>query len=125
MRLPFAVSDGDMASFAEISGDCNPLHCDDAFARSKGFQGRVVYGALIIAKVSQLIGMELPGRDAIWSGVDMQFAAPLMVGQPAEIEASVAHISAAARSVELTLRIRADGKLIARGKALVAVHGDA
>jgi acyl dehydratase len=124
VRLPFAVTDGDMAAFAAISGDRNPLHCNDAFAQSRGFPGRVVYGALLVAKVSKLIGMELPGRDAIWSSLDIQFASPLLVGQPAVIEASVAHISAAASSLELKLRIHADGKLIARGKALVAVHTD-
>lgn len=122
--LPFTITDGDMAAFAAISGDHNPLHCDAAFAQSKGFSGRVVYGALLVAKISKLIGMELPGRDAIWSDLNIQFAAPLMVSQPAEIEAAVAKISVSTRSLELTLRIRANGKLIARGKALVAVHRD-
>jgi acyl dehydratase len=125
VRLSFMISDHDMESFAAISGDRNPLHCDDAFARSKGFPGRVVYGALLVAKISQLIGMELPGRDAVWTGLDIQFIAPLSIGQPAEIEAIVARISPAVRALELILRIQTGGKVIARGKASAVVHRDA
>jgi 3-hydroxybutyryl-CoA dehydratase len=125
VRLAFTVSDEDMAAFAALSGDRNPLHCDDAFARSKGFPGRVVYGALLVAKISQVIGMELPGRDAVWSGINIQFVAPLSIGQPAEIEATVTRVSTAVRALELTLRIQAGGKVIARGKASATVHRDA
>jgi acyl dehydratase len=125
VRLSFAVTNADMAAFAAISGDHNPLHCDDTFAKSKGFPGRVVYGALLVAKISQLIGMELPGRDAVWSSLNIQFAAPLFVGQAAEIEATLARVSTAVRALDLTLRIQSGDKLIARGKASVMVSGDA
>ncbi len=125
VRLAFTVSDGDMEAFAALSGDRNPLHCDEAFARSKGFPGRVVYGALLVAKISQVIGMELPGRDAVWTGLDIQFVAPLSIGEPAELEATVTRVSPAVRALELTLRIRAGEKVIARGKASAVVHRDA
>ena len=124
-RLSFTVTEDDMAAFAAISGDYNPLHCVDAFAKSKGYPGCVVYGALLVAKISQLIGMELPGRDAIWTRLDIQFVSPLFVGQPAEIVAILARISSAVRALELTLRIEADSKLIARGKASAVMHRDA
>lgn len=124
-RHSFVVSDSDMETFASLSGDRNPLHCDDTFARSKGFAGRVVYGALLVARISQVIGMELPGRDAVWTGLEIQFVSPLMLGEAAEIEATVARISPAVRALELTLRIHSGGRVIARGKASAVVHRDA
>lgn len=117
----FAIDDAEMRAFAALSGDRNPLHCDESFARARGFSGRVVYGALLVAKVSRLIGMELPGRDALWNSLQMQFAAPLIVGEPARLDASLTQVSEAARSVVLALTVTSGGKTVARGKAMVSV----
>jgi len=54
----FVITLEDMSSFSIISGDYNPLHIDNKFAIDKGFEGVVVYGGLIIAKISKLIGMK-------------------------------------------------------------------
>jgi acyl dehydratase len=115
----FSVSPEDMARFAELSGDFNPLHIDDAFARGKQFEGRVVYGALIIAKVSRLIGMELPGRDSVWTKVTFQFNRPLYVGQTATLQGVVATLSEATGFVELKLTLKVDGRPLAKGIAEV------
>ena len=120
--VPFIVSRDDMARFADVSGDFNPLHVDDSFARSKGFEGVVVYGALIIAKVSQLIGMQLPGRDAVWMSVALDFLKPLYIGQQAHVEGVVTSVSAATGVIEMKLRIRAlADQLVAKGKAEVLI----
>lgn len=117
----FSVDDAEMEAFAALSGDRNPLHRDQAFATARGFSGCVVYGALLVAKVSRLIGMELPGRDALWNSVQMQFSAPLIVGEQARLEATLVQVSEAARSMMLVLTIISGEKTIARGKALVSV----
>lgn len=118
-RVAFTVTPEDMAAFAVLSGDHNPLHTDDAFARAKGFEGAVVYGALMVAKVSQLIGMRLPGRDSVWASLAMDFRKPLFVGQAAEVEGTVAEVSASTGMVVLKLTVRADGKMLAKGQAEV------
>ena len=121
--VAFSITGEQMEQFAQLSGDCNPLHTDEEFARSKGFQGRVVYGALLVAKVSQLIGMELPGRDSVWARVSVDFRTPLFIDQTAEAEGVIASVSEATGLVELHLTVRADGKLLARGRAEVVVAG--
>jgi 3-hydroxybutyryl-CoA dehydratase len=120
--LEFSVTADEMQAFAELSGDYNPLHCDIAFARERGFGERVVYGALLVAKISRLIGMELPGRDSLWSGLELLFVSPLLVGEEAVLKASVVHISEATRSLELRLRILSGERVIARGKAGVSIR---
>ena len=119
----FSVSPEDMARFAELSGDFNPLHIDDDFARGKKFEGKVVYGALIIAKVSRLIGMELPGRDSVWTKLTFQFNRPLYVGQVATLEGVVATLSEATGFVELKLTLRVAGRVLAKGIAEVLLVG--
>ena len=117
--VPFTVSAAQMQAFAELSGDFNPLHTDDAFARAKRFDGAVVYGALMVAKVSQLIGMQLPGRDSVWASLALDFRKPLYVGQAAEVEGTVTGVSASTGMVALRLAVRADGKVLAKGTAEV------
>ena len=119
----FAVNADEMGAFAAVSGDYNPLHCDDEFARSKGFKGAVVYGGILLAKVSRLIGMELPGRNSVWTTLDMQFSHPLLVGQMATLEGTVTSLSEATSMVELKLTIRSEDRLLARGRAEVVLVG--
>ncbi len=115
------VDDQQMRAFAVNSGDFNPLHCDDAFARSKGFDGRVVYGGLLVAKISELIGMRLPGRNSVWASLSVDFLKPLYVGESAELEAEIVARSASTGLIELKLLLRKDGKKLLKGRAEVLV----
>lgn len=117
--VDFVVGAEELQQFATLSGDCNPLHVDADFARSKGFDGVVVHGALLVAKISQLIGMQLPGRDSVWTGLTLQFRHPLYVGQAARVEAVVGRLSAATGMVLLKLTLRAGEILLAKGEAEV------
>jgi 3-hydroxybutyryl-CoA dehydratase len=121
-RIEFSVTAQQMRQFAELSSDFNPLHTDPAFARDRGFEGAVVYGGLLLAKVSQLIGMRLPGRDGVWAGVSLDFRRPLYVDQAAEVEGVVTSVSASTGMVALKLTLRAAGKVLATGTAEVVVE---
>ena len=122
-RFSFSISAEDMDAFALLSGDTNPLHTDDAFARAKGFAGRVVYGGLLVAQVSRLLGMELPGRDGVWMGLKIDFRNPLFIDEPAELDAVVDRVSEAVSLVRLKFSIRAGERLIATGTAESKVDG--
>lgn len=123
-RLPFRVSAADMDDFARLSGDRNPLHTDDGHAKARGFAGRVVYGALLVAQISRLLGMEMPGRDGIWTGLKMDFRAPLYIDEDAVLEAVVDRVSEAVSLLRLKIAIRAGDRLIATASAESQVaHG--
>ncbi len=119
--VEFEITREQMRQFAELSGDFNPLHTDDEYARSKGFDGAVVYGALQVAKVSQLIGMRLPGRNSVWASLALEFRRPLYVGQLAQVEGMVTSVSESTGMVELKITVRAGGKVLAKGTAEVVV----
>jgi 3-hydroxybutyryl-CoA dehydratase len=122
VEIPFCVSAEDMRQFAKLSGDENPLHYDSDFAQKKGFKGPVVYGALIIAQVSRLIGMHLPGRNGMLVGLKMKFSVPLMVNEKAILKAHLDTKSTAARLVSIRLRVESNDRLIATGQADVVVR---
>lgn len=120
-QVGFTVTPEQMRHFAELSGDFNPLHTDPEFAGRKGHPGPVVYGALLVAKISQLIGMELPGLDSTWASLSLDFRRPLYVGQAAEVEGTVTGVHRTTGMVELSLVLRAEGKVLAKGKAEVVL----
>ena len=117
--VAFSVNASEMQDFARVSGDYNPLHTDAAFARARGFPDVVVYGALLVAKVSRLIGMQLPGRDSVWVSCALRFHEPLFVDEPASAEGEVTAISGATGLVTLRLRLESHGRLLAKGTAEV------
>jgi acyl dehydratase len=118
----FAISAEQMRAFEALSGDRSPVHVDPEFARAGGFEGTLVYGGLLVAQLSRLIGMELPGRHALWTGLRIQFVRPLYVGQAARLEAEIWHVSEAVHAVDLRFEVRADGQAIASGTAEVSVR---
>jgi len=120
-RVPVRFSEKDLDSFAALSGDRNPIHLDEAYARARGFEGRVVYGALIAASISRLLGEELPGPGCVWHSLTLEFKSPLYAGQDAELAAEVSYWSDEHRIVKLDLALRRGEAVLARGKAQAGV----
>jgi 3-hydroxybutyryl-CoA dehydratase len=122
--MDFCVSAGDQQAFAQLSGDHNPLHLDPEFARNRGFEGAVVFGAMIVAKISHIIGMQLPGPDGIWSSLKIDFRSALLVGETAKLTVSIVHRSDATRSLMLKIHVACGAKTIATGMALATYHNE-
>jgi len=118
-HVVFTISESDMQAFATLSGDTNAIHCDDAYAISYGMKDRVVYGGLILASVSRLIGMELGGSGWVWQSVSAQFKNPLYLGQSATTTAKVSYASHDLGVYRLKFDVRTDHSLIAQGDAQV------
>ncbi|MBK7024682.1 MAG: (R)-hydratase [Sulfuritalea sp.] len=121
-EFEFSIGDVEQQGFAELSGDHNPIHLDAEYAKLCGYEGQVVYGGLLIGKISQVIGMMAPGRAGIWTGLKIDFHRPLYIGQTAFLSSEVSHISVGTRSMMLKVRVSARGKLIAAGTAMATLH---
>lgn len=116
-RIDFRITEQDMAAFRLLSGDHNPLHHDADFARRRGFEGPVVYGGLIVAQVSRLLGQELPGAGCVWRSLAFKFRAPLYVDVSAVATAEVVHANEELGLFQLKIRVEAGGRAVAEGEA--------
>ncbi|HEY2427850.1 MAG TPA: SDR family oxidoreductase [Acidimicrobiales bacterium] len=120
--LDRAVTAADVDRFADLSGDDNPLHIDDVFARRFGQRGRVVHGMLTTSFVSAAIGTVLPGPGALWLRQQLNYRSPVHVGDRLHIEVTVRHVSPATRVLVIEVRVRnQDGNVVIDGTADVQV----
>jgi 3-hydroxybutyryl-CoA dehydratase len=112
---PFQVSEKDLAAFRELSGDNNPLHLDDTYAKTSGFEGRIVYGGLLIAVISRLLGTQVPGPGCLWHTLSLRFLKPLYVKQSALLKATVTYCNMDLQVLRLSISILRGADLIADG----------
>lgn len=115
--LSFTVSARDMETFRELSGDDNPLHFDADFAHARGFEGPLVYGALMVAAISRLLGTKLPGPGCVWHSLKIDFRKPLYVDQTATLAGVVSYCNASLGLLRVTLEVSSGGELLAKGEA--------
>lgn len=115
------VTEADVDRFAALSGDVSPLHVDAGFARSRGFGGRVVHGAYLTALASRLVGVHLPGENALLQSMAMQYRRPVLAGSRLSVTGVVDQLSEAVRGAVLKVSVRdiASGEIAATGKATV------
>jgi len=120
------IADGDIDRFATLSGDESPLHVDKAFARNRGYADRVAHGAYLVALASRLVGMYMPGRNALLLAVQVSFVAPALSGVRVRVRGEVEQLSDSVRSVVLKLTIHdiANEALLARGRLTVGFTTD-
>jgi acyl dehydratase len=79
------ITKEDMLMFKKISGDENPLHSDEFFAKEKGFEKPVVYGFLTASLLSKLAGVHMPGKNSLILSSEIQFVKPILVGEEVEV----------------------------------------
>ncbi|MEJ7892768.1 MAG: SDR family oxidoreductase [Solirubrobacteraceae bacterium] len=116
------ITDEDVDAFVGVSGDVNPLHIDDAFARRHGFQGRVVHGMLLGAFLSRVLGTGLPGPGALWLSQNLRFGRAVYVGDRIAVHVRVKHRSPALGALVIETRIRnGSGEEVMSGEARMMV----
>ena len=114
------LTDADISGFAAVSGDLNPTHLDDAYARSEGLRGRTAHGMWSGAMISTLMGTVYPGPGTVYVSQSMQFLAAARSGDKLEIAVKVKSKDAATQHVVLDCVVRkADGKELMVGEAVV------
>lgn len=74
------ITEFDIYQFAGISGDFNPVHINEEFAKNTFFKGRIAHGILTGSFISTVIGTQLPGPNTIYLSQNFRFTAPVRIG---------------------------------------------
>ena len=105
-------------TYAELTGDYNPLHFDEEFAGKTKFGGLVVQGGLTTGLLHALVAMDLPGPGTVFLSQDWKFTAPVYVGDTITAEAEVISVHETKPVCELKISVsRGDGELVLEGAA--------
>jgi len=105
-------------AFAEISGDYNPLHFDEAFATKTKFGRLVVQGGLTTGLLHALVAMDMPGPGTVFLSQNWKFTAPVYIGDTITAEAEVLSVHPSKPVVELRVAVnRDDGTTVLEGVA--------
>lgn len=110
-------------NFAALSGDYSPLHIDADYAAGTEFGNRVVPGILLASLFSNLVGMQIPGRKALYLGQDLSFRRPVVIGERVTATARVTSINPALGVIQLSMSItKSDGSIAVTGAGKVKVR---
>lgn len=115
------VGSADIEAFAEVSGDTNPVHLDEAYARGTTFGGRIAHGMLSAAYISAILGTKLPGPGAIYLSQQLRFRRPVKIGDPVVARVTVKALDEKRGHVTLTTVCEVNGKTVVDGEAVVMV----
>ena len=115
------VTDADIRGFAEVSGDHNPVHLDEAYAEATRFKGRIAHGMLTAGYISALLGNELPGAGSIYVSQSLNFKRPVRIGDEVTTRLTIEAIDEAKGLVTLSSVCTVRGKAVLDGQAVVMV----
>jgi acyl dehydratase len=117
------ITDDHIEQFARLSGDRNPVHFDDAFARSIGFDGHIAHGAVTASLLSAVLGMDLPGPGSVFLEQRVRFLAPVRPGDTITASLEVAKVRPDKPIVTLAARITDQrGTVVADGELVVLLR---
>lgn len=116
-----AVKNEDVIGFATLSGDHNPIHLSDHFAKTTRFGERIVHGLYTASLISAVLGMRLPGAGGIYLSQTLNFRAPVKIGDVVNVSVEVVEMIPQGRRVRLHCECRVDDLVVLDGEALVVV----
>ena len=117
------ISETDVYLFAGITGDFNPMHVNEEFARQTQFKGRIVHGMLSVGLLSGLMAMQLPGPGSIYLGQEIKFLKPVRIGDTITSTATVIEIRREKNIVKLeTVCTNQNGEIVITGIATTFIQ---
>jgi 3-hydroxybutyryl-CoA dehydratase len=120
------VSESDIYTFAGVTGDLNPAHIDEEYAKKTMFQGRIAHGMLGAGFISAVLGTRLPGPGTIYLSQELRFKAPVRIGDTVTATCTVTAKDDSKRKLTIeTVAVNQDGKAIIEGAAVVMLPAEA
>lgn len=115
------ISESDIYTFAGITGDFNPAHVNEHYAGETFFKKRIAHGMLSAGLISTVLGTQLPGPGAVYIRQELNFTAPVYIGDTITARAEVQELISEKNRVRLsTICTNQHGKTVIEGSALMS-----
>ncbi len=119
------ISEADVMLFAGLTGDFNPVHIDEEFAKKSLFETRIAHGMLCAGLISAVIGTDLPGVNCIYLGQDLKFVAPVFFGDTLTAVVEITKLRDDKKIITLSTIVQNQrGENVIEGQAVVKKHED-
>ena len=115
------VSEHDIAAFAVVTGDNNPMHLDAAYATATMFKGRIAHGMLTAGYLSTIFGTRLPGPGCIYVSQTLNFRAPVRIGDIVKARVQISELLPVKKRVIFACDCSVAAKTVLQGEAVLMV----
>lgn len=113
------ITDTDVRNFSGVTGDTNPMHLNEEYAKTTFFKGRIVHGFLTASLLSTVIGTKLPGPGCIYVSQSLKFKAPVHIGETVYASATIKTLVPEKRRAVLETVCRVQDVIVLEGEAVV------
>jgi acyl dehydratase len=118
------IEQADIDAFASVTGDHNPVHVDEEFAKTTRFGKRIAHGMLTASLISAVLANKLPGEGSVYLGQTLKFVAPVFPGDEITARVTVKEIREDKPIMKLeTICLNQRGEVVIRGEATVLKRG--
>ena len=115
------MTDADIRKFADATGDTNPIHLDEEFAKASIFKTRIAHGMLTASHISSVFATRLPGAGCIYVSQGFTFKAPVRIGDAVTARVVVTGFVAEKEFASFKTQCLVGEKVVVEGEAVLKV----
>ncbi len=117
----FSITQEEVAAFAKVSGDTNPLHLDAEYAAGTPFKSPIVHGMFSASIISKILGTEFPGEGTLYLSQNLEFKRPIYPGKEYEVKCEITETVEGRHTASISTKIfdAENGKIVLNGSAKV------
>ncbi len=115
------ITDDDVRKFATLSGDNNPVHLDEEYARQSRYKKRIAHGLLSASFFSALFGTQLPGTGCVYVSQNLVFKRAVYLGDTVVATVTVTAVDIAAKRVSFATICTVNNKKVIDGSAEIFI----
>lgn len=115
------ITESDIVLFAAVTGDTNPMHLNDEYAKDSIFGERIAHGMLAAGLITKVLGTQLPGPGTIYLSQSLKFRAPVRIGQTVTATVEVVALHPERHRATLRTLCTVAGEPVLEGEAYVSV----